>query len=128
MHFRSLVDIHIAEGITEQNSSVYGTTEQKQRLAAEALSKNGVTKAEFDSSLTFYSTRLDLYMKIYQRVTTRLNEQKENLTESVLAYERLLLTPWGDSVNIWNKSSQLVLYPNMMTRSEELPLGKECRS
>ena len=108
-----LVDIHTAEAISDQFSNEYNTAEQKQRIAAEMLKKNGVTKAEFDSSLSFYSTRLDLYMKIYQKVSERLNAQKELLSESVLAYERALLTPYGDSVDIWNKNNQLILVPGL---------------
>ena len=110
----SLVEIHTAEAISETNFAEYGSNAQKEKLAAEVLKKNGVTKAEFDSSLSFYSSRLDLYMKIYQKVTERLVAQKENLTESVLAFERTLMTPVGDTVDIWNKSSQIVLEPGVL--------------
>ena len=109
-----LVDIHTAEAVSEMNYTEYGSTEQKENFAAEILKKNGVTKAEFDSSLSFYSGRLDLYMKIYQKVSERLTAQKDQLKESVLAYERSLLTPYGDSVNIWKKSAQLILTPGVL--------------
>ena len=104
-----LVEMHKAEAVSEEFYSKYGSTDKKQMLMAEVFKKSNITKAQFDTSLVFYSTRLDLYMKIYQKVLDRLNNDKEYLYVDLLDFERSLLTPTGDSVNIWKKSPQIIL-------------------
>lgn len=109
-----LYEVHIAEGIMEEYPLKYRSAESKQKLLATVFQDNGITKAEFDSSMVYYGAHLDQYMKIYQKVTERLNQQKELASAQLLAYERSLLTPEGDSVNIWKHPAQRIIDPALL--------------
>ncbi|MGL4293953.1 MAG: DUF4296 domain-containing protein [Bacteroidales bacterium] len=109
-----LYDVHIAEGIMDEFPSQYRTLESKQKLMAGVFRENAITKAEFDSSMVYYGANLDQYMKIYQRVTERLNAQRDLLTTELTAYEKSLLTPVGDSADLWRKPAQFILDPALL--------------
>lgn len=109
-----LYDVHIAEGIMEEYPTQYRSLESKQKLMAGVFHDNGITKAEFDSSMVYYGAHLDQYMKIYQKVSERLNKQKEQVSAELLAYEKSLLTPVGDSVDLWREPAQLILDPALL--------------
>ncbi|MEG0949808.1 MAG: DUF4296 domain-containing protein [Bacteroidales bacterium] len=109
-----LYEVHVAEGIMEEYPAQYRTPESKQQLLATVFYDNGITKAEFDSSMVYYGAHLDQYMKIYQKVTERLNAQKDIATNALTAYERSLQTPPGDSVDIWKKPAERILDPALL--------------
>ena len=45
------------------------------------LKANGVTKAQLDSSLTFYATDLEHFEKIYDEVLNRLSKMQAKLQD-----------------------------------------------
>lgn len=109
-----LYEVHIAEAIIEEYPALYTSPESKQKLMASVFRDNGITKAEFDSSMVYYGAHLDQYMKIYQGVSARLAADKERAAEDLLAYERSLLSPVGDSANIWRRPTEVVLDPALL--------------
>ncbi len=61
-----LVDIHIAQSMAQESMWDSMDYDYKQTLYfAAALEKHGVTKAEFDSSLTYYYVRADRFSDIF---------------------------------------------------------------
>ncbi|MEG1586900.1 MAG: DUF4296 domain-containing protein [Bacteroidales bacterium] len=117
-----LYDVHIIEGVMEEYPAQYRTEEAKQKLMVGVFHKNHITKAEFDSSMVYYGAHLDQYMKIYQTVTARLNAQRDLYAEELSAYEKSLLTPKGDSVDLWRKPKEFVLDPALLTYTHVLEI------
>jgi len=75
-----LVDIHLADGMAENNmrhdaaflldsASLYGSVFQKY----------GVTRAEFDSTMYYYSEHPDDFQKLYNKVTAKLKRMEDDL-------------------------------------------------
>ena len=117
-----LYETHIAEALIDEYPSRYRTADDKQQLVAAVFRDNGITKAQFDSSMGYYSAHLDQYMKIYDRVTARLNAEADRAQEAKLAYERTLLTPVGDSVDIWRRGRQLVINPLLGSATQQFEI------
>ncbi len=108
-----LYDVHLAEGVMEEYPSHYRDLPAKQGLMAGVFAKNNITKMEFDSSLVYYSGHLDKYMKVYEAVNKRLQTDRDTIAEYLARYERSLLSPEGDSVDVWKLADQLLLSGDM---------------
>lgn len=66
------------------------------------LREEGVTEAEFDSSLVWYYQHMEVLQKVYERVGARLNNELAQMgaaTNEVTRYSNL--TSEGDTANIW---------------------------
>jgi len=72
---RVLYDLHRAEAILQVEGLYYGHDEELARYYEVVLDKNHVTKAEFDSSLVWYTDHPQLFNKIYPTVLTRCQEE-----------------------------------------------------
>lgn len=84
-----LYDLHRAEAILQVEGLYYGHDEELARYYEVVLDKNNVTKAEFDSSLVWYTDHPQLFNKIYPKVMKRCEaetkmwqEKFEQLTAS----------------------------------------------
>ena len=108
-----LYDVHLAEGVMEEFPSRYRNLPSKQGLMAGVFAKNNVTKMQFDSSLVYYSSHLDKYMEVYEAVVIRLESERDTFALRLANYERSLLSPEGDSVDVWKRADQLLLSGEM---------------
>ena len=64
-----LYDYHIAQTMAIENGRDDGKEDYNQTLYfAAVLEKHGVTKAKFDSSLTYYYVRADRFNDMYQHI------------------------------------------------------------
>lgn len=114
-HMESILyEMHKAEGLMDERGAEFATKEAKQKLLIGVLEENGTTKAQFDSSLVWYGQHLNLYMKIYGNVISRLELEDKDYKDAWLAYEKSLLTPVGDSVDIWKNSAEMILEPSLL--------------
>ncbi len=104
-----LYDMHIAESIVEEEPSKYRDKSKKMEVLAGVYSENNITKAQFDTSIVYYSKNLEAYLKIYDNVSKRLGIVKDSLVEQLHAYELSLLSPVGDSVDVWKLDPQFIL-------------------
>ena len=104
-----LYDMHIAESVVEQDPSKYRDKAKKREVLAGVYEENNITKAEFDSSIVYYSKNLEAYLKIYDNVSERLGIIKDSLVEELTAYELSLLSPVGDSADVWKLDPQFIL-------------------
>ncbi len=108
-----LVDIHIAQSMAQESMWDSMDYDYKQTLYfAAALEKHGVTKAEFDSSLTYYYVRADRFSEIYKNVAKRLSDQALALgtTEGeVTRYSRTAVS--SDTMDIWRGELSVMLIP-----------------
>lgn len=92
-----LVDLHKTEAMLQVHNYRNGYEEQRAFYYAEVLEKHGVTQAEFDSSLVWYTAHPKLFDKIYPKVLAQLQEeQKAFITANE---EQLHLQPQGNKLN-----------------------------
>ncbi len=107
-----LYDYHLARATAGQHLTADSREFNETMYFQAVLKKHGVSEAEFDSSLVYYYSRVDKFAQIYQEVTNRLNEEAVSIGASVGElgkFDTMSLT--GDTANIWNDATALMLQP-----------------
>ena len=108
-----LVDYHIAQAMATQNSKKDDERTFNETLYfAAVLEKYGYSKAEFDTSLTYYYTRADRFAGMYKNVVKRLNESAMSLGASegeLTRFNKLSLN--SDTVDVWEGRLSAMLMP-----------------
>ena len=77
------------------------------------LRDNGVSEAEFDSSLVWYYQHMEVLQKVYKRISDRLHAELGDVgeeTNDVNRYSALAAT--GDTANVWNGHNFYLLSGN----------------
>jgi len=72
-----LVDLHKADATIQVSGMQYGHNEALNIYYSEVLEKHGVTQAQFDSSIVWYTTHPLLFDKIYPKVQADLKAEHE---------------------------------------------------
>ncbi len=72
-----LYDLHIAEGIIYARGYAYGHDSLVAKYYESVLAKHGITQAEFDSSLVWYTDHPLRFNKIYPKVIARLEADQQ---------------------------------------------------
>ena len=95
-----LYDYHLAQALAETCNGEVDA--ERYELQQAVFRKHGITEAEFDSSMVYYSSDLEAFNRIYTRLALRLERDAEALgaaTTSVDAYASL--TAEGDTASVW---------------------------
>lgn len=100
-----LVDVHMGEALTDVRYSDFNSDSARLKLRRTVLSEHGYTDEQFDTSLVWYGNHLDQYIKVYDRVIERLEEDFENAGNAPV--DRSGLT--GDSIDLWDEGSSYVM-------------------
>lgn len=96
-----LYDYHIAKYMGDQLP--YGERYKKAYYIEDVFASNGITEAEFDSSMVWYSRNTDKIVKIYEQVDKHLDEEIESVRSQLAQHDNKLLNlRSGDSTSIWN--------------------------
>ncbi len=108
-----LYDYHIARGLADQNKYEY---RYKTPLYVQgAIEKNGITVAQFDSSLIWYTRHMDDLAKIYKKIAKRFEVEKSDLDSLVTQrFDFVFKSEPGDSVDIWPHDKLLRLTQNRL--------------
>lgn len=108
-----LYDYFISQGIAQGDANGMQSADYKRELYLDALlKKHEVSRADFDSSLVYYYTRADRFIKILKNVQERLGEDAMELGTSASEVERFTVSALtGDTANIWNGVRSLVMIP-----------------
>lgn len=72
-----MYDLHRADAIIQVRGYSYNHDEDVARYYQVVLDKHHVTKAEFDSSLVWYTDHPQLFNKIYPKIMVRCQQEKE---------------------------------------------------
>ena len=72
-----LVDLHYTDGVIAESGLAYGHEDEVRAYYAATLARHGVTPAEFDSALVWYTHHSVKFDKIYPRVHQRLEKRLE---------------------------------------------------
>jgi hypothetical protein len=90
-----LIDLHKTDAILQVTGRTHTATEIKTIYYAQVLEKQGITQAQFDSSLVWYTAHPQLFDKIYPKVMADLKEEEEKFV--ALHEDELNLQPGGIS-------------------------------
>ena len=110
-----LYDYFVSQSIAREDGleTTGEELDYKRELYFEAvLKKYDLTRADFDSSLVYYYTRSDRFLKVWKAVQERLGEaalQYGASASEVETFTANMLT--GDTANIWNGAISQVLVP-----------------
>lgn len=108
-----LTDVHLSEGLIElqqNNKSLLNDMEYKKSIVAAVLVKNGVTMAQYDSSLIWYSQNLKNLIKVYEKVDKNLADSIDYWTERGNdIFKEFGVSPAGDNVDLWTIKNYLTL-------------------
>lgn len=102
-----LFDYHIAMGMISENDS---DDSEKHLYTQSVFKKYGITEAEFDSSLVYYTRHSDRFLAIYEDLSKRLDDEAVSLGASagnISKFGENALS--GDTSNIWKTSPSIVL-------------------
>lgn len=74
---RVLVDLHKTDALLQITGQLQIPTEDKAIYYAQVLEKHGITQAQFDSSLVWYTAHPQLFDKIYPKVLAELKAEED---------------------------------------------------
>lgn len=94
-----LVDVYLSEALSRNNHIVFNSPAKKEKLFNSVLEKHGITRQQFDTSLYWYGENYDVYSKICEKVTERLNKEKKEI-EGILAVTDKPIHR-SDTADIW---------------------------
>ena len=108
-----LYDYYVSQGMASIPDPRIGDENYQRDLYFNAvLKKHGVTRAEFDSSLVYYYTRADYFVKVYKNVQERLSDEALNLGASEGEVERFTAQSLSsDTANVWEGVRSALLVP-----------------
>ena len=98
-----LHDLHYAEGVLQEANMNFGHDDTMAKYYGQVLAKHGVTQAQFDSSLVWYTHNPKRFAHIYPKVIARLQAESEALQAEIKRRQgRPTITPeesqhWTDS-------------------------------
>lgn len=95
-----LYDYHIARAMGEE---IPHNDSYKRVLYVDAVfRKHGITEAQFDTSMVWFSRNPTVIAEIYERVNKRLKTQRDRYNNLIAIRDnRPKISPEGDSVNVW---------------------------
>ena len=98
-----LYDYHLTMGMFSNQHTIENP--QRNALKQYVFNKHGITAAEFDSSMVWYTREADELCTIYENLEKRF-KREHNHAESLLANrneENSIITSYGDTIDIWRK-------------------------
>ncbi len=131
-----LVDLHLVEGVAVAYDRTFRTTEEKLDLYEAVYEKHGISKAQFDSTMSYYSHDLghltEVYDAVFKRIVALEKEVKSGryaLTTSTLPQEvnaRLLkedleILPYVQG-ELWGKNRTLAVSGSARSAKVDVPL------
>lgn len=77
----ALADVYLLDAIVQQKSDIPSRSKVAEDLYHSVLSHHGLTKTEFDSTLSWYSRNPDKYSELYHDVIGRLTNRESSFLE-----------------------------------------------
>lgn len=78
-----MYDVYIAEAMMENDYQSFDTPEKKEALINEVFKKHKTTQAQWDTSLSWYSDKIEIYLKMNDSVKARL-QRRQKATEQIM--------------------------------------------
>lgn len=74
-----MYDVYIAEAMIDNDYSTFDTPQKKEALIHEVFKKHRTTQAQWDTSLSWYSDRIDIYLKMNDSVKSRIQRRQQSM-------------------------------------------------
>ncbi len=98
---RILYDYHLATAVEQTASHVDNV--EREALRRSVFAKYGITEAQFDSSMVWYSRHPEELAKIYTNLQTQLQGESEHVSQLLASREEgMTLSVPGDTVDMWH--------------------------
>ena len=95
-----LYDFHIAKSIGDDED--YSDRYKRSIYVDYVYEKHHITKEQFDESMIWYTRNLPELVKIYEKVSERIGDDKEEIDQLVAwQYDVPMVSISGDSVDVW---------------------------
>lgn len=100
---RLMADVRMADAVVTNNGREYNSDAKRLALREAVFKRNGVTEAEFDTSLVWYGHNIGRYQEVTNRSIEILEDRLKEA--SIKAAGELALSISGDSVDLWSGST-----------------------
>jgi hypothetical protein len=80
---RLMYDVYIAEALIDQDYQTFDTPAKKEAFMNDVFAKHKVNSAIWDSSLVWYSDRIDIYLKMNDSVKARLQRELNVVNDEI---------------------------------------------
>lgn len=109
-----LYDYHLAQGLAENSND--SVSYRRYVYIQEVFHKHGITEAEFDSTMVWYSAHATYLNDIYKSLSLRYETELKALGAAVEGDNDNLdnLSAVGDTANIWTEQSFIVMKPDWL--------------
>lgn len=78
-----MYDIYVAESLIENDYSYLNSPEKKEAFIHQIFEKHKITEAQWDTSLSWYSDRIDIYIKMNDSVKAQLQRRQQEIDKVV---------------------------------------------
>lgn len=103
---RLMADLRTADAVLTYNPQQYRADSSRRALKQAVFDRNGVTQAQFDTSLVWYGHNIGRYQDVTERSIEILQGRLADM--SALAASAQVLSVAGDSVDVWPGSHSYV--------------------
>lgn len=97
-----MADLHKGDAVIQLEAQRYRADTMRRQLRLAILSRHGVSEATLDSSLSWYAHNLPEYVKVYDGVVARLEDDLEQNSKAGIGVEapaRIVID--SDSASVW---------------------------
>lgn len=108
-----MTDLQIAEAYNRSQFGYQSGAPDEKTLGEGVLGAHGVTRAEYDSTLSWYGRNLDEYEELYVKVDKNLESRRKSLERK--AGDDVSSAPEGD--DLWPYGRHYMIRPGAITRS-----------
>ena len=102
-----LVDMHVLEGSLRATGNYYDSGEESLQYYATLFDKYGITQADFDSSLVWYTKHPKKFERIYQNVVARVDSLSNDIRKG--KYHPVDSAALTGETNLWTLATKYVL-------------------
>lgn len=112
-----LTDIHKSEAIIDMNTQKFAGDSMKAVVRQSVFAKHGVTQEQYDSSMVWYGHNVGKYIKVYDGVIARLEDEELELAQAEspkgvrVKRVKKRYPSAGDTADIWDKERAWILLP-----------------
>ena len=78
-----MFDVYVAEATIENDYQNFDSSEKKEKYIDQVFEMNGVKQSQWDTSLSWYSDRIDLYLRMNDSVKARLKRAQSAIDSEI---------------------------------------------
>ena len=104
-----LYDYHMA--LSLGNSGAFGTSRHERALYKQSVfDKHGISEAQFDSSMVWYTRHTKELAQMYKVVSERMKVERRDIERLIsIRDKKPMISDQGDTVNVWPWNTELRL-------------------